>query len=190
MESEPLSSLTVKEKIFRDNLNANYFVSIIIVFVLTNLSLNWTLLYALRFQNSTAYERLMKVALSVAILDLVFLMVLIFALFIVWRYDHWEYISQTDRVTYVVWLILTATTFIAAVINFWTYANLKGTITDEKLKNAKDGALWATSIFTAGFTVIILTYAIRGYKSQLDNGLFVRNIKAMKEARMKELQMM
>tara|TARA_R110002020_G_scaffold424124_1_gene633297 strand:- start:277 stop:852 length:576 start_codon:yes stop_codon:yes gene_type:complete len=163
----------------------NLFIIIIVLFMCTGLGLNWTLLYLLKFKaNNIGFEKEMQLALSTAIINLVFTVVLVFGIFIVWRYNRWEFVSYVDRVTYVIWLVLTLTTFISTIMNFWTFSKLSGTITTGDLNDAKNGALWGSTVFTAGVLITIVVYAIRGYRAQVDNGLFHRSIRAMREARL------
>lgn len=163
--------------------NLNWFAIVMVLFMGAVTALNWSLLYLLEFKKSTNFDQEMKIALALSIIALVFLILLIFGLFVVWRYDRFAYISHMDRVTYVAWLVLTITTFISMVMNFWTFAKLQGTITQEDLDNARKGSLWAATIFTSGVAFVIAIYAIRGFKAQQDNGLFYRSIQAMKEKR-------
>ena len=179
------SSLSVKKEIASSEANINLFVVIIVLFMGIGVALNWALLYLVRKKDNVDYQQEMQIALATAILDLIFTLILIFGLFVVWRYRRWNYISHVDRITYIVWLILTIMTFITMVINFWTFSNLTGTITAADLDNAKKSVVWSAAVFTTGVGVTIGIYAIRGFRAQIDNGLFYRSFRAMKEVRMK-----
>lgn len=175
----------VEHEIKEGGQRMNLFIIIIVLFMCAGLGLNWALLYLLKFKaNNIGFEKEMQLALSTAIINLVFTVVLVFGIFIVWRYNRWEFISHVDRVTYVIWLVLTLTTFISTIMNFWTFSKLSGTITTGDLNDAKNGALWGSTVFTAGVFITIVVYAIRGYRAQVDNGLFHRSIRAMREARL------
>ena len=186
METNP-NIIGIKKQIGEDGIRANMFIVIIVLFMLIGMALNWALLYLVRFkENNVNFEQEMELVLATSILNLIFTVILVFGLFIVWRYHRWQYISHMDRVTYVTWLILTITTTITTAFNFWTFSNLSGTITTQNIENSKTGALWGSVIFTVGVIIVICIYAIRGYRAQVDNGLFTRSIKALKNSRYNE----
>lgn len=181
MEDTPTD---VRHEMKTEETRISLFIIIMVLFMITGAALNWILLYLIKFKkDNTNYEQSMQMALATSIINLIFLVILVFGLFIVWRYRRWNYVSYMDRVTYIVWLLLTVITFITTVINFWTFGKLNGTITAADLDNAREGALWGASIFTSGVFITICVYAIRGYRAQLDNGLFYRSFRAMREAR-------
>lgn len=161
----------------------NMFVAIVVFFLLAGIALNWTTLYLVRFKQDGNYEQQKQYCLITSIIDTVFLVILIFGLFAVWRYDRWHYISNADRVTYFVWLLMTCLVFATVGLNFWTYSNLNDERPEEKLDNIKLTTLIASILFTTGFAVAMGVYAVRGFHAQQEQGLFMRSIREMKEVR-------